>query len=187
MLSQIILSFTYLFTCIEYRLFRNFRSGFRLDISLRRKVVSNAEKRDEIHSWFMITKFDSSLTKVQGQTEVDPNFLDMQKVRDRSSMRIKRKMPKNLAGAKSQLLVKFEMMDFPSEIFGLSNGTMLKLPQKRTVTFRELYVDYVGISSDSEKRVRIGEHSGTCWVLPPIVVLMTDSTSRQQERLNHGK
>ena len=96
-------------------------------------------------------------------------------------------MPKNLAGAKSQLLVKFEMMDFPSEIFGLSNGTMLKLPQKRTVTFRELYVDYVGISSDSEKRVRIGEHSGTCWVLPPIVVLMTDSTSRQQERLNHGK
>ena len=93
--------------------------------------MSNNEKRDEIHSWFMITRLDSTITKIQGQTEVDPNFLEMQKTNDRKSLRIKRKMPKNVTGSKSQLMVKFELIDFPSEIFGQNNGTMLKLPQKR--------------------------------------------------------
>ena len=146
--------------------------------------MSNSEKRDEIHSWFMITRLDSTISKIQGQTEVDPNFLEMQKTNDRKSVRIKQKLPKNVTGSKSQLMVKFELIDFPSEIFGQNNGTMLKLPQKRLINIKELYIDYVGISSNSEKRVRIGEHSGTCWVLPPKVILLSDSSSRQQAGLS---
>lgn len=80
-------------------------------------------------------------------------------------------------------MLKIELIEFPSEIFGPKNGLMGRLPVKRRLQLRELFVDFVGTKSDSEKRLKIGEHNGVAWVLPPSLILLHADSGDKSEDL----
>jgi len=137
-----------------------------LDISVRQKVSNEKGKPDEIKYWFLVTRLATSLTTADGQVDLDPNFFELEKS-GRSGKKVKKVLPKNYSGVGSKLLLKIELIEFPIEIFGPRNGLMGKLPTKKKLQIREMIIDFVGIEKSSEKRLKIGEHNGITWVLPP--------------------
>ena len=137
-----------------------------MDISVRQKVANEKGKTDQIKCWFLLTRLATDLTTADSQVDVDPNFFELEKS-GRNGKKVKKDLPKNYEGVGSKLLLKIELVEFPTEIFGPKNGLMAKLPSKKKLQIREMFIDYVGMNTESEKRVKIGEHNGITWVLPP--------------------